>query len=85
MICSGLPKRNFGSSQKMEKREKANVAHEAILLSRMISEGQGIKITFGDGEYLMDHLKWHTTSQLGLRSGKVVSKSMIKYWEPQDV
>ena len=66
----------------MEKREKANVAHEAILLSRMISEQKTIKITFGDGEYLVDQLKWHTTYQLGLKTGKVVTKSMIKYWEP---
>ena len=66
----------------MEKREKANVAHEAILLSRMISEHKTIKITFGDGEYLMDQLKWHTGHQLGLKSGKVVTKIMIKYWEP---
>ena len=60
---------------------KTQIAHDAILLSRIISEKQTIKISFIDGEYIADQLKWHTESQLGLKSGKVVNKNAIKYWE----
>lgn len=66
----------------MEKKDKNAVPHEAILLSKMISEQRTIKITFPDGEYLIDQLRWHTLNQLGLVSGKIVNKNMIKYWEP---
>jgi hypothetical protein len=64
-----------------DKRQKSQVAHEAIMLSRVISEKQSIKITFPDGEYLIDQLRWHTLDSLGLKNGKVVNKSAIKYWE----
>ncbi len=64
-----------------EKRHKSQIAHEAILLSKVISEKQSIKITFPDGEYLIDQLRWHTMNSLGLKNGKVVNKSAIKYWE----
>lgn len=67
-----------------DKRQKAHIAHEAILLSRIISEKQSIKITFLDGEYLIDQLRWHTLNSLGLISGKVVNKNAIKYWEVVD-
>ncbi len=52
------------------------------MLSRVISEQVEIKITFSDGDYLIDHLRWHTHGQLGLKTGKVVNKSLVKYWEP---
>jgi hypothetical protein len=64
-----------------DKKHKVQVAHEAIMLSKTISEKQSIKITFPDGEYLIDQLRWHTTSSLGLKNGKVVNKQAIKYWE----
>jgi len=64
-----------------EKRQKTPIAHEAIMLSRIISEKQNIKITFPDGEYLIDQLRWHTIESLGLKNGKVVNKNAIKYWE----
>ncbi|PCI27515.1 MAG: hypothetical protein COB67_08385 [SAR324 cluster bacterium] len=64
-----------------ERKQKTQVAHEAILLSRVISEKQTIQIAFPDGEYLIDQLRWHTHNQLGLMSGKVVNKLAIKYWE----
>lgn len=67
-----------------EKRQKSQIAHEAILLSKIISEKQSIRITFPDGEYLVDQLKWHTGNSLGLKNGKVVNKSLIKYWEVVD-
>lgn len=65
----------------MEKKGKQPIAHDAIMLSKIISEKQEIKITFPDGEYIVDQLKWHTTDNLGLKSGKVVNKAAIKYWE----
>jgi len=64
-----------------EKKHKPQIAHEAIMLSRVISEKQSIKITFPDGEYLIDQLRWHTINSLGLKNGKVVNKNAIKYWE----
>ncbi|MCP4750996.1 MAG: hypothetical protein GY866_08890 [Proteobacteria bacterium] len=64
-----------------DKKQKPQIAHDAILLSRIISEKQSIKITFPDGEYLIDQLRWHTISNLGLKNGKVVNKNAIKYWE----
>lgn len=67
-----------------EKRQKSQIAHEAIMLSRVISEKQSIKITFPDGEYLIDQLRWHTINSLGLKNGKVVIKNAIKYWEVVD-
>ena len=68
----------------MEKKEKQPVPHEAILLSKLVSEQKEIRITFLDGEYLIDQLRWHTVNQLGLLSGKVVNKLAIKYWEPSE-
>ncbi len=62
-------------------KQKTQIAHEAIMLSKVISEKQSIKITFPDGEYLIDQLRWHTISSLGLKNGKVVNKNAIKYWE----
>ncbi|MCP4297001.1 MAG: hypothetical protein GY786_15465 [Proteobacteria bacterium] len=62
-------------------KKKTHIDHEAMLLSRIISEKQTIKLSFPDGEYLVDQLRWHTQNQLGLSSGKVVNKGAIKYWE----
>ncbi|MBT4091020.1 MAG: hypothetical protein HOE30_21240 [Deltaproteobacteria bacterium] len=67
-----------------DKKHKVQIAHEAIMLSKTISEKQSIKITFLDGEYLIDQLRWHTISSLGLKNGKVVNKNAIKYWEVAD-
>jgi len=64
-----------------DRKSKTQIAHEAILLSKIISEKQSIKITFTDGEYLIDQLKWHTENSLGLKCGKVINKFVIKYWE----
>ncbi len=64
-----------------DKRQKAQIAHDAITLSKVITEKLAIKITFLDGEYLIDQLRWHTIDSLGLKNGKVVYKSAIKYWE----
>ena len=55
--------------------------HEAILLSKVVSEKKQIRITFLDGDTLIDGLRWHTPECLGLRDGKVVNKSAIKFWE----
>jgi hypothetical protein len=67
-----------------EKKTKPQIAHDAIMLSKIISEKLTLKITFPDGEYLVDQLKWHTSDYLGLKNGKVVTKSAIKYWEIED-
>ena len=64
-----------------DKRQKAQIAHDAIMLSKVITEKLSIKITFLDGEYLIDQLRWHTIDCLGLKNGKVVYKGAIKYWE----
>lgn len=64
-----------------DKRQKSHIAHEAIMLSKVITEKQTIKITFPDGEYLIDQLRWHTMESLGLKNGKVVNKTALKYWE----
>jgi hypothetical protein len=55
--------------------------HEALLLSKVITEKKQIRITFLDGDTLIDGLRWHTPAALGLRDGKVVNKSLIKFWE----
>lgn len=55
--------------------------HEAILLSRVVTEKKQIRITFLDGDVLVDGLRWHTPYHLGMRDGKVVNKSAIKFWE----
>jgi hypothetical protein len=55
--------------------------HEAILLSKAITEKKQLRITFLDGDVLIDGLRWHTPQQLGLRDGKVVNKAAIKFWE----
>lgn len=55
--------------------------HEAILLSKVITEKKQIRITFLDGDILIDGLRWHTPYHLGMRDGKVVNKSAIKFWE----
>lgn len=64
-----------------DKRQKAQIAHDAIMLSKVITEKLSIKITFLDGEYLIDQLRWHTIDSLGLKNGKVVYKGAMKYWE----
>ena len=64
-----------------DRKVKSQIAHDAIMLSKVISEKLTIKITFPDGEYLIDQLRWHTSDNLGLISGKVVNKNAIKYWE----
>ncbi len=63
---------------------KSNFAHEEVLLSRAISKRRAIRINFLDGDYLVDELRWHTKNCLGLKSGKVVNKSAVKYWEVAD-
>ena len=64
-----------------DRRQKAQIAHDAIMLSKVITEKLTIKITFLDGEYLIDQLRWHTIDSLGLKNGKVVYKGAMKYWE----
>ena len=55
--------------------------HEALLLSKAISGKKQIRITFLDGDTLIEGLRWHTSDSLGMRDGKVVNKSAIKFWE----
>ena len=69
------------SDSRAERKGKSQIAHDAILLSRIISDKLSIKISFLDGEFIVDQLKWHTREHLGLKSGKVVTKHAIKYWE----
>ena len=58
--------------------------HDAILLSKAISEKKQVRITFLDGDVLVEGLRWHTLHHLGMRDGKVVNKSAIKFWEVID-
>lgn len=58
--------------------------HEAVLLSRVITERKQIEITFLDGEIFIDHLRWHTPQHMGLRGGRVVNKSAVKFWKVLD-
>jgi len=62
-------------------RQKDEVPYDRILLSKAVAEKQTIKISFPDGEYLIEQLRWHTVEHLGLISGKVVNIHAIKYWE----
>ncbi|MDH4120476.1 MAG: hypothetical protein OEV94_02070 [Deltaproteobacteria bacterium] len=55
--------------------------HEAVLLSKIITEKKSVRVTFLDGEVMTDGLRWHTPYHLGMKNGKVVNKSAIKYWE----
>ncbi|OGG96281.1 MAG: hypothetical protein A2527_02175 [Candidatus Lambdaproteobacteria bacterium RIFOXYD2_FULL_50_16] len=61
---------------------KTEVPHDRLLLSKLIAEKRSIRIAFLDGEYLIDQIRWHTVEHLGLKSGKVVNRQAIKYWEP---
>ncbi|MDH4225360.1 MAG: hypothetical protein OEW12_06915 [Deltaproteobacteria bacterium] len=67
--------------QKNDHQSRQQPPHEAVLLSKIITERKQIQLTFLDGEILTDGIRWHTPYQLGLRGGKVVNKSAIKYWE----
>jgi len=58
--------------------------HDALLLSKVISEKKQIRITFLDGDTLIDGLRWHTSESLGMRDGKVVNRSSVKFWEVVD-
>lgn len=58
--------------------------HEAILLSQTITDKQQIRITFLDGDVLIEFVRWHTPEYIGLRDGKVVNKQAIKFWEIVD-
>jgi len=62
-------------------RSRQAPPHEAILLSKAISEKKQIRIVFLDGDTLIDGLRWHTPDALGMRDGKVIHKAAIKYWE----
>ena len=55
--------------------------HEALLLSKAISEKKQLRITFLDGDTLIEGLRWHTPDHLGMRDGKVVNRTAIKFWE----
>jgi len=67
-----------------EPPQRHHPPHEAVLLSRIITEKKQIRITFLDGDTLIDGLRWHTPYHLGLKDGKVVNKSAIKFWEVVD-
>ena len=56
-------------------------AYEAILLSQVTSEKKQIRITFLDGDVLIERVRWHTPDTIGLLDGKVVNKQAIKFWE----
>jgi len=61
--------------------KRTNVAHDEILLSKVVSEKSTIRIAFPDGEYLIDQLRWYTSKYLGLNNGKIITRSGVKYWE----
>lgn len=67
--------------QDKKKKNRSIVDHEAIALSQALANKASIRISFVDGEYLIDRVKWYTSNQIGLDSGKIVNKGAIKYWE----
>ena len=69
------------TNNKTKPQQRTNAPHEAILLSKAIIEKLNVSVTFLDGEVLNDGVKWHTPYHIGLKQGKVVSKSAVKYWE----
>ncbi len=67
--------------QRPEHTPRPQPPHEAVLLSKIITEKRHIRITFLDGDILIDRLRWHTPYHLGMKDGKVINKSAIKMWE----
>jgi hypothetical protein len=67
--------------ERPEHLHRSQPPHEAVLLSKIITERKQIRITFLDGDTLIDGLRWHTPYHLGMRDGKVINKSAIKFWE----
>jgi hypothetical protein len=67
-----------------ESSPRQQPTYDAIQLSRAISEKKQIRITFLDGDVLIDGLRWHTPYHLGMRDGKVVNRSAIKFFEVID-
>lgn len=69
------------ADQRSEHHHRQQPPHEAVLLSKIITEKKQIQITFLDGDILVDGLRWHTPYHLGMKDGKVINKSAIKFWE----
>ena len=69
------------ADHKTEHQHRQQPPHEAVLLSKIITEKKQMRITFLDGQILVDGLRWHTPYHLGMRDGKVINKSAIKFWE----
>jgi hypothetical protein len=69
---------------KPEHTHRHQPPHEAVLLSKIITEKKQIRVTFLDGDILVDGLRWHTPYHLGMKDGKVINKSAIKFWEVID-
>ena len=65
----------------IKNKKKTNIAHDEILLSKVVTEKSTIRVTFPDGEYIIDHLRWYTDKYLGLNNGKIINRSAVKYWE----
>lgn len=61
--------------------KKITIAHDEIMLSKVVSEKSTLRIAFPDGEYLIDQLRWYTSKYLGLHNGKIITRSAIKYLE----
>lgn len=72
------------ADQRPEHHHRQQPPHEAVLLSKIITEKKQIRITFLDGDTLIDRLRWHTPYHLGMKDGKVINKSAIKFWEVID-
>ena len=70
--------------QKSDHHHRPQPPHEAVLLSKIITERRQIQVTFLDGDTLIDGLRWHTPYHLGMKEGKVINKSAIKFWEVID-
>lgn len=55
--------------------------YEAMLLSQVITEKKQLRISFIDGDMLVEKVQWHTSEYIGMKDGKVVNKRAVKYWE----
>jgi len=62
----------------------ASLPHEAILLSKVVSEKLHISITFLDGDTLVSQVRWHTSGAIGLKDGKIVNRNAIKFWQIEE-
>ncbi|MBF0350669.1 MAG: hypothetical protein HQM11_06535 [SAR324 cluster bacterium] len=66
------------------KSSRTEISYESLLLSQVVTEKKTIRVTFLDGDILIQKVQWHTMDAIGLKDGKVVNRHAIKFWEIVD-